>query len=240
MRRGKSRWKDLGQPPILRFLPFSTLLSFFSSIHPAYLLSTFSSFSLLFLPFFDPYSYRTTLRFPPFVFHRFLRSPRLAPFLSPTSFTLHFNFSLLSTRQILSFFSFLPLLIKFHSPVRFLCSPASLFPSTLSSFPATFYSVSLPLASVFPFCSIFSSVLSRSDRSPYSPAFPCLQPFLLHSSAFCLFSFFLSLYFPLSLKPFLSGVVNGRSEFKRQRATSFFQSISPRLLLFSLNRATSV
>lgn len=174
MRRGKSRWKDLGQPPILRFLPFSTLLSFFSSIHPAYLLSTFSSFSLLFLPFFDPYSYRTTLRFLPFVFHRFLRSPRLAPFLSPTSFTLHFNFSLLSTRQILSFFSFLPLLIKFHSPVRFLCSPASLFPSTLSSFPATFYSVSLPLASVFPFCSIFSSVLSRSDRSPYSPAFPCL------------------------------------------------------------------
>lgn len=124
MRRGKSRWKDLGQPPILRFLPFSTLLSFFSSIHPAYLLSTFSSFSFLFLPFLDPHSYRTTLRFLPFVFHRFLRSPRLAPFLSSTSFTLHFSFSLLSTRQIFSFFSFLPLLIKFHSPV---CSSASLF-----------------------------------------------------------------------------------------------------------------
>lgn len=228
MRRGKSRWKDLGQPPILRFLPFSTLLSFFSSIHPAYLLSTFSSFSFLFLPFLDPHSYRTTLRFLPFVFHRFLRSPRLAPFLSSTSFTLHFSFSLLSTRQIFSFFSFLPLLIKFHSPV---CSPASLFCYLLLCFS--------PISFRF---SIFSSVLSRSDRSPYSPAsaFPCFQPFLLHSSAFCLFSFFLAPYFPLSLEPFLSGVVNGRSEFKRQRATSFFQSISPRLLLFSLNRPTSV
>lgn len=231
MRRGKSRWKDLGQPLILRFLPFSTLLSFFSSIHFASLLSTFSSFSLRFLPFFDLYSYRTTLRFLPFVFHRFLRSPRLASFLSTTLFALHFSFSLLSTRQILSFFSFLPLLIKSHSPVRFLCFPASLFCYLLLCFsPVSFrFSISVHL-------------FRCSDRYPYSPAsaFPCFQPFLLHSSAFCLFSFFLSPYFPLSLKPFLSGVVNGRSEFKRQRATSFFQSISPRLLLFSLNRATSV
>lgn len=176
MRRGKSRWKDLGQPPILRFLPFSTLLSFFSSIHPAYLLSTFSSFSLLFLPFFDPYSYRTTLRFLPFVFHRFLRSPRLAPFLSSTSFTLHFNFSLLSTRQILSFFSFLPLLIKFHSPVRFLCSPASLFCYLLLCFsPITFrFSILLHLfigsVSFRPF-----PVFSRFPLSPtFSTSLVCL------------------------------------------------------------------
>lgn len=211
--------------------PFSTLLHapFFFLFHSSCL-----SFIYIFIIFvsFPPIprspllSYHVTLS--SFCLPPFPAFSTTCPFLSSTSFTLHFSFSLLSTRQIFSFFSFLPLLIKFHSPV---CSSASLFCYLLLCFS--------PISFRF---SIFSSVLSRSDRSPYSPAsaFPCFQPFLLHSSAFCLFSFFLAPYFPLSLEPFLSGVVNGRSEFKRQRATSFFQSISPRLLLFSLNRPTSV
>lgn len=216
--------------------PFSTLL------HAPFLF-LLHSFCLPFI-----YIFIIFLTFPPILrslllsYHVTLSSFCLPPFsafsttclfsiYSTTLFALHFSFSLLSTRQILSFFSFLPLLIKSHSPVRFLCSPASLFCYLLLCFsPVSFrFSISVHL-------------FRCSDRYPYSPAsaFPCFQPFLLHSSAFCLFSFFLSPYFPLSLKPFLSGMVNGRSEFKRQRATSFFQSISPRLLLFSLNRATSV
>lgn len=194
MRRGKSRRKDLGQLPSS---PFSTLLHapfFFSSIHLASLLSTFSPFSLLFLPFFDLYSYRTTLRFLPFVFHRFLRSPRFAPFLSSTLFTLHFSFSLLSTRQILSFFFlFLPLLIKFHSNVRFLCSPASLFCCLLLCFSPISFRFSIPVH-------LFIGSVSFRQFSVFSrlrfPLFPTFS-----TSLVCLLLIFflpLAVFFPFS------------------------------------------
>lgn len=116
--------------------PFTTLL------HAPFLFlfhSSCLSFIYIFIIFV---TFPPILRSPLLSYHVTLSSFCLPPFpafsttfLSSTSFTLHFSFSLLSTRQILSFFSFLPLLIKFHSPVRFLCSPAFLFSYLLLCFP---------------------------------------------------------------------------------------------------------
>lgn len=112
------------------------------------------------------------------------------------------------------------------------------------------YSFSLLLNNFF-YPSAFKLFLAFYICLFFSPCFHCfwshyflphLFPVSIHflyAGTFNLSLYFFSLFFfhPLSL--FLSrGMVNGRSESNVaaiQRATSFFQLISPKLLLFSMN-----